>query len=252
MHNRTIFIGDVHGCLDELQELLHLIAFDPILDRCIIVGDLVDRGPHSANTVKWCRGNNIESVLGNHDEKYVRFHIHQKKFQETGKPVPMSLSPAKLSIYNDLVESGMISWLSDLPTYIEIPEMNLVVVHAGVLPHDTSRARLHTRRAHMYARFIDPSTNKMLALDVEHQQPPGSVHWTELYKGPENVIYGHHAHSFTEPHVTVHESNVRTIGIDTGCCFGGSLTALVLEGNSPNFETKFVQVPAKKLYHSLR
>lgn len=254
LKQRIIFIGDVHGCLNELQGLLNKVRFDPASDRCIIVGDLVDRGPYSVDTVKWCKGNNIEVVLGNHDDKYVRYHQHALLEQETGKKNPMSLGINKEIIYNGLVETGLLGWLAELPTYINIPEINTCVVHAGVLPTSPQiKASEHPRRTHLYMRFVEPTTAKMLALDVEHEQPKGSVHWTEIYNGKENIIYGHHAHSFTNPHVTLHESNIRTIGIDTGCCFGGTLTALLIEqGEDENFVGRSVSINAYKVYTALK
>lgn len=250
-NGRIIVIGDVHGCLNELIGLVNKVGFTPGgSDRCIIVGDLVDRGPYSVDTVKWCKANDIEVVIGNHDDKYVRYHEHElKKWNNPKYKNPMTLSQDKSVIYSDLVETGLIPWLAHLPSWIFLEDYNAYIVHAGLLPDNQSKLEFHPRRAHLYSRFFHEQTNKMLALTTEHVQPNNSVHWTELYRGNENIIYGHHSFSFHTPKVITHESNARTIGIDTGCCFGGNLTALVLEGNSKDFEANFVQVPAKKQYH---
>lgn len=254
LEKRTIVIGDVHGCLNELQGLLRKVSYDSETDRCIIVGDLVDRGPHSVDTVKFCKAHNIEVVLGNHDDKYVRYHEHQKKSQGSSDyKNPMHINENKTVIYNGLVETGLISWLGTLPTFINIPEINSVIVHAGINPSNLTSVAFHDRRSHLYSRFFQPQTKKMLSITEDHVQPQGSVHWTELYKGNETIIYGHHAHSLKDAHVVLHESNVRTIGIDTGCCFGGCLTALLIEpGSDRDFVGSFVSVPAKKEYAALR
>jgi len=254
LDKRLIVIGDVHGCLNELQGLLNKVRFDSSSDRCIIVGDLVDRGPHSVDTVKFCKASGIEVVLGNHDDKYVRFHAHASKaLADTSYINPMSMGLNKREIYSGLVETGLVSWLGTLPTFINVPEINACIVHAGINPSSTGPVGSHDRRSHLYSRFFQPQTKKMLSITEDHVQPQNSVHWTELYNGNENIIYGHHAHSLKDAYVVLHESNVRTIGIDTGCCFGGCLTALLVEaGSDKDFVGSFVSVPAKKEYAALR
>jgi bis(5'-nucleosyl)-tetraphosphatase (symmetrical) len=249
--DRTIVIGDVHGCLNELIGLVNKVGFTPGgSDRCIVVGDLVDRGPYSVDTVKWCKAHNIEVVIGNHDDKYVRYHEHELKKQDNPNyKNPMNFGFDKLGIYSGLVETGLIPWLAQLPSWIFLEEYNTYVVHAGLLPDNLSKLEFHPRKAHLYSRFFHEHTNKMLSLNSDHKQPNNSVHWTDLYNGNENIVYGHHTFSLDDPKIVTHQSNARTFGIDTGCCFGGNLTALILEGNSKDFEVKFVQVPAKKQYH---
>ena len=69
---RTILIGDVHGCIDELQDLLREVGFVPGEDRVVLVGDLVAKGPDSQAVVQLCRERGFEAVLGNHDAFLLR------------------------------------------------------------------------------------------------------------------------------------------------------------------------------------
>lgn len=253
MSTRTIVIGDVHGCLNELQGLLNKARYAPGIDRCIIVGDLVDRGPYSVDTVKWCKANDIEVVIGNHDDKYVRYHEHElKRESNPSYKNPMNFGINKHEIYSGLVETGLIPWLAQLPSWLYLEEYNAYVVHAGLLPDNLTKLEFHPRRAHLYSRFFNEHTTKMLSLTEDHVQPANSVHWTNLYKGNENIIYGHHLFSFDAPHIVKNKNSARTIGIDTGCCFGGKLTAFILEGDTPEFAETYVQVNAKKTYYDIR
>ena len=62
---RTIIVGDVHGCIDEFDELVNLVSYDKTRDRLILLGDLIDRGPDSVAVVKRAREMNLECVMGN-------------------------------------------------------------------------------------------------------------------------------------------------------------------------------------------
>ena len=69
---RHIFIGDIHGCLDEFNELLNKLSYDPKEDRLILLGDLIDRGPDSVGVVRKARELRLECVMGNHEHKYIK------------------------------------------------------------------------------------------------------------------------------------------------------------------------------------
>lgn len=83
-------IGDVHGCLDELKELVVKCNFEPNIDKLIFVGDLVNKGPYSSEVVKYVRSIGAYCVMGNHDEALL------EKISQ-GEPFP-----AKYSYANDL------------------------------------------------------------------------------------------------------------------------------------------------------
>ena len=116
---RHIVIGDVHGCLVEMVELLaRLIPGSS--DNVYFLGDLVDRGPHSAECIKLIIELQKSSqagyhcVLGNHDEKYIRWFKHELNRELTGKANPMEFGEDKLATV-EMLTSEDIAWLSKLP-----------------------------------------------------------------------------------------------------------------------------------------
>ena len=118
---RTIVIGDLHGCFDEATELLDRLAVDKA-DRVIFAGDLVDRGPKPRECVELAM--RYECVLGNHEEK----HLQQRKRKDA------DLSPEHLKTRRAL-EDVHFEYFAKLPTFIRLPEHGAVVVHAGVMPN---------------------------------------------------------------------------------------------------------------------
>ena len=120
--------------------------------------------------------------------------------------------------------------------------MNWWVVHAGCLP----KIPVEKQAAGdlMRTRGINPSTGKMVPLG--HSDEATAVMWPEAWDGCESIVFGHA--SFDEPyiHTKVNYNNLVTcVGIDTGCYYGGRLTALIIEDS----HISFVDVPAKKVYY---
>lgn len=247
---RTIVVGDVHGCLDELKALLDKVKYTPGSDRFIVAGDLVDRGPDSAGVVKFVRAHG-ECVLGNHEGKLLRRWRHIRKAQRDPRyKIPMRPDADQESTITQLSEQDL-NWLSALPTYLRLPEHNIVIVHAGMVP---GRAPEHQQSEILtMARFLcKENTNKMLPLAMPgFRQPANSQYWAELYDGSEDVIFGHNVVGLDKPQTWAgNASRGSCYGIDTGCVFGGKLTAVLLPSDttiSPE-ALVYVQVPAQKAY----
>lgn len=111
---RTIFIGDVHGCLEELKEMVKALGVGSS-DRVICLGDLVNKGPDSIGVIRYVYSSGFKSVVGNHDLKYRQNYL--------------AISP-----YHDwyrLLEKEIHSWYVNLPFFIE--EEDFIVVHAGMV-----------------------------------------------------------------------------------------------------------------------
>ncbi len=89
MKKLIVAVGDVHGCIEEFQELLKTLQYNKDQMRLVLLGDLVDRGPDSAGCVKLARRLNLECIQGNHEEKHLRWRQHEIKRQNTGKSNPM-------------------------------------------------------------------------------------------------------------------------------------------------------------------
>ena len=214
MH-RTIVIGDLHGCYDEALELLDRLAVTSE-DRVIFAGDLVDRGPKPRECVELAMRH--EAILGNHEEK----HLQQRKRKDE------DLSPDHLATRRAL-EDEHYDYFKRLPTFIRIPECRAVVVHAGVLPNVEIEKQDSYHLLH--AQCVRPPEKKSF---WPSKAPSTHTFWTNHWKGPERVIFGH----------TVTDKPLVTdfaVGIDTGCAFGGALTAVVL----PTWE--IVSVPSHQV-----
>jgi len=269
---RTIVIGDVHGCLEELEELMDKVNYQRGQDEIVFVGDLMDRGPDPVGVVHYVRqmqANNpdVVCVQGNHEEKHVRWARHEKKRIGTGKKNPMSPFDEKKLREHNALRFDDLQWMEKLPTMHEITP-GWVVVHGGM---EAGRHILdQIDKSIIRCRYVDPRTGYMISADDPYAVPEGAVHWGEAWPGPENVIYGHFCERLGEVMIrgkATEKGQFAVYGIDTGCCFGGSLTAMVMEWldfcNVPpptRAETKtlsgpkisFVQVQAKAEYKAFK
>jgi Calcineurin-like phosphoesterase len=220
---RHIFIGDVHGCLDELRALLTKLSFRPKDDVVVLVGDLVAKGPDSAGVVAFAREMGLVAVRGNHDDAVMRV----QKAQRRGHPLERA-RPGHLRVARALRDVDA-AWLDALPLYLTLPVFNALVVHAGVVPglpvERQKPADLLTMRA------LTPHGQASPRLE-------DGVQWVTRYSGPEHVIFGHDALSGLQ-------RTAFASGLDTGCVYGRELTALILP------ENKLVSVPARRAYKEL-
>jgi hypothetical protein len=257
--SRVIVVGDIHGCYDELMNLLDVMKYREGQDRLIFAGDLVDRGPESAKVVAWVREAQTRSnglttaIVGNHDEKYFRWYKHcLKQRTHPNYRIPMHpLSSEKSKIYASLSDEDL-AFLGSLPIFLHLTDINWVVVHAGLEPAKSLENQDNGKMTHI--RYVMPDTFKAVSLDSNMQPPSGSVYWTECYQLPFNVVYGHNVHSLSEPKIDTLSSGVQLVGLDTGCCFGGKLTAMVLPEvkGEPVTKANFFSVQAETAYVSRR
>ena len=244
---RFIFIGDVHGCKEELQELLSKVEFKQGEDDLIFVGDLVDRGPESPGVVKMARQLGARSSFGNHEDKHARWRVWEDKIRSgnASKNPMRRFDDDRLAEHNALDDDD-IAYINAMPKLIR-PNPNWIVVHAGfestgVPPDEQSRSTI-CRVRNVDANGRMATNNKNPLIDVA-----GSVPWAVQWKGPENVVYGHAVHSLEYPRIDHHDGYI-CYGIDTGCVFGGHLTALVVASEKlPDV----VQVKAKREYSPWR
>lgn len=260
---RTIFIGDIHGCLDEFQELVAKLALTSE-DRVICVGDFMDKGPDPVGCVRFARRQGFEAVIGNHEEKHLRWRNHEDR--KKGNPDyvnPMRPLPEKYLWHNSELSDADVSWLRALPLFIE-PLPGWVVVHGGLFRGMTLEQHLADKKAKskiLRLRWVHRETGEFMATQYTEDGkglavPDDAVHWTALYDGAYNVVYGHEAHSLSKARVDHMPQDVECYGIDTGCVHGGHLTALVLGPpkpkplavSPPSPSVSYVQVKAKRVY----
>jgi diadenosine tetraphosphatase ApaH/serine/threonine PP2A family protein phosphatase len=205
---RTIVIGDVHGCLDELKDLLRAVAAKPE-DRMISVGDLICKGPDSRGVVEWAMETaNLECILGNHELRFLNCWR---------RGVVPDIKPYDLDAYRQFggrYEDAM-RFLARWPLTASGP--GFLVVHAGFDP----------REGLEWQSSVSLTTLRRLK---DTGEP-----WYERYTDSTLVVYGHWA----KPEPAVRRN---AIGLDTGCVYGGALTALILP------ERRLVSVPARRVY----
>jgi serine/threonine protein phosphatase 1 len=194
---RTVIIGDIHGCFDELCDLLDAVELRPD-DLLVSVGDLVDRGPAPGDVVRLFRERpHSVAVMGNHERKHVRgiFSYAQEI--------------TRLQLGDRYAET--VDWMRTLPYYFE--DEHVRVVHAAML----SGVPLAAQREEILCGSTS-GERELAALF-----PDG--YWHEHYTDAKPVVFGHHV-TGREP--TVRDG--RIFGLDTGACHGWNLTALCVPG----------------------
>jgi diadenosine tetraphosphatase ApaH/serine/threonine PP2A family protein phosphatase len=219
---RHAFVGDVHGCLSELDALLKKLKLGSA-DRLIFVGDLCAKGPDSQGVVQRVRELGAACVRDN-DEAVLR--IRRSRLQGYEPPRPPKKAHLKVA---EALEPADWEWLESLPLYLEMPEIGVNVVHAGVVPGKPI-SKQHPDDL-MTMRTIRPEGTASPRLE------DGAL-WAPKYVGPPHVIFGHDA-------ISGLQRERFATGIDTGCVYGRELTALVLPGH------ELVQVHAKRTYKEL-
>ena len=161
--SRLVAIGDVHGCLKELEELLKLIQ-PSVKDLVVFLGDLVDRGPDSKGVVDCVRELQLTypyvfSVLGNHCEKHVRAEYHL----ELSRYNPGYKNPIKVRSFFDETHLSLLHddlvWLAACPDSIVLVDKytnwRRILTHAGLLPKNW---RNQPTKGLIRNRYVDPKT----------------------------------------------------------------------------------------------
>jgi protein phosphatase len=239
-HGPFDIIGDVHGCFDELVELLRQLghgvdetAFtvQPANGRKLVfVGDLVDRGPKVSQVLKLVM-NAVASgvalcVPGNHDAKLMR-KLRGREVQITHG---LAESLAQLANEPEDFRKLIAEFIDDLVSHYVLDDGKLVVAHAGMKESMQGRGSGAVREFALFGETTGETDEFGL---------PVRYNWAAEYRGTAMVVYGHTP--VPEP-----EWLNRTINIDTGCVFGGKLTALRYP------EKELVSVPAKQTYAESR
>ena len=218
-----VIIGDVHGCYDELDELLRECGCEREDVATVFVGDLVNKGPKNAEVVKRARELGAHSVRGNHDEVCLR---HWQNYVEGRAPLP-----TEFEWMLDL-DSDDLQWLYDLPFSLTLPSANAIVVHAGLLPGKPLPEQSYDAMLHMR----DVSFQEGSKWVWHKKGAEGSVPWAGEWAGPEHVYFGHDA-------IRKLQQYPLATGLDTGCVYGGKLTAVF-----PQEGGRLVQVDAHTVH----
>ncbi len=258
----TYAIGDIQGCVVPFEELLDDIQFDPAKDQLWLTGDLVNRGPHSLETLRMVRnfGDSVITVLGNHDLHLLAVAEGIRSIRSTDSLQPILRAPDR---------EELLHWLRHLPMAYADWELKTLMTHAGIYPgwgpsrlirlaaevETALRGTHHVRfLREMYGseprkwhrkltgwkrlRFITNALTRMRfvdadrCLDFDQKGPPGSqpprlMPW---YQHPRmkcdgwRIVYGHWS-------ALGYSRQGNIISLDSGCVWGGALTSVRLDGN---------------------
>jgi protein phosphatase len=225
-------IGDIHGCFDELQSLLGLLGYDPETGEppagrtAIFLGDLVDRGPKSPEVLHLVmsmqRAGHALCVPGNHDIKLMRY----LKGGDIKLTHGLDLTIEQLSHEPESFRQEVANWIDSLVSHYVLDQGKLVVAHAGMLESMQGRGSGRVREFALYGETTGETDE--FGLPVRYA-------WAQDYRGAAAVVYGHTP--VPEP-----EWLNNTLCLDTGCVFGGKLSALRYP------EREIVSVVAEETY----
>ena len=260
MQNPIAIVGDTHGCFDEFLELeAKLLKQYPGI-RILLVGDVLDKGPKQLELLQHIIDRGYEMVLGNHEEKHVRFKRHDKEKGPKNNPMRIARAKRETREHNTVATRGRFAetneamtdeqyeWLKQLPFAIEIPEYNVTIVHAGVsgslreLPLNVAITKFSGKYKKIFGtvlwtRFIGKDSGNPKSLGKEAVDDP---YWAEAYDGRfGQIVFGHQPFSDT-----AYFKNA--IGVDTGCALGNKLSAVVFD----NGNCEVISVPALRAYES--
>ena len=267
----TYVVGDVQGCYQTFKKLITKFQFDPQNDHIVFAGDLIARGPDSLAVTQWVleHKDSCSAVLGNHDLNFlaVTCGLREPKSEDRIQP-----------LLESSISGPLVDWYRQCPLAMDLAKYGVLVVHAGVWPgfdRETLMSELDlvhqvllsstwvNSLASMYGntpahyndavinddrvrflinactrmRFIDTSS---LALDFNCKEspdmaPPHLTAWMDIAQRvaiDRTIVFGHWAKLNGSRH------NEQCIALDTGCVWGGHLTALRLE------DRRRIQVPA--------
>ncbi len=212
---RLIVYGDIHGCYDELVELRKKIK--PCFgDLEVCTGDFITRGKKSIETLRYLQKNNIKSVIGNHEDKIIRYLNHEKSIKKN----PVKLNKDEEKIVKRL-NSRDINFLYSLPLFMKFGK--ITIIHAGLQnQYNLDNLSKSEKSKILRLRFVTKD-NKFIPFGEENSD---SVFWSDIYDGKQGfVIYGHQW--FDSVNI-----DTNSLGIDTGCVYGNKLSGAVF--NSPD------------------
>ncbi len=212
MGSRTIVVGDIHGCYDELVQLLDKAGLQDS-DRVVSVGDLITKGPKNREVLQlFMSDKRFSAVLGNHDlalrRRWNGEHIKLKAAQ---KATHKELKGEK-DIYTPFLNA--LPFVIDLETHL--------VVHAGLRPN-----------VELYSQTTEDLT-QLRTLGPDRESNDGTP-WYQVYNGEKTVLFGH----WPAPKP---RRGPKAICLDTGCVYGYNLTAYIIETE------EFVSVSAARAY----
>lgn len=239
-------IGDVHGCANEFADLLDLVETQFPTAIKIQLGDLLHKGPDSSGAVEIARTRLDGFVIGNHEEKHLRWLAHERAGREHGMKnisdyATVNLTPDQ----EDFITNQSLFYFQD-------QQDHLLIVHGGIagktkrLPAQsrwylTSASDKKYYKHLLFTRYQD-ATGNPVALGSEQ---PDDKWWADVYDGRFGTcMYGHQSYDPSDvPAVYPH-----ALGVDLGCVYGNKLCAAIMR-DGQHIETLTVDAQAKYRNH---
>lgn len=271
----TYVLGDIQGCYDQLRKLLDQLAFDPAKDQVWFVGDLVNRGPKSLKVLRFVRklGDSAVTVLGNHDLHLLAMACGNKRDKDSASLQPILDAPDR---------DKLIHWLRHRPLLHQDKALGFTMIHAGLPPQWNMKTAVACAREveavlqgkdhrkyfkAMYGNepsLWDPGLKEMERwrfitncftrlrycstsgqLGLKQKGPPGSqksdyLPWFSHPKRAtrkDKVLFGHWS-------TLGYQVQNNTWSLDSGCLWGGKLTALRIDLKKP--KPRFLSCPGQQ------
>ena len=219
LHGPFDIIGDIHGCYDELVMLLEKLGYiknesgiycHPFGRQAAFLGDLCDRGTKNTEVLRlvmdMVNSGNAIAVPGNHDVKLLKY-LRGKNLQKTHG---LDITISQLDAAGEDFRNEVTSFLDGLVSHYVLDDGKLVISHAGIKEKYIGRGSMRVRDFCLYGETTG---------ETDEYGLPVRLDWAADYRGRTTVVYGH------IPQTEVQALN-GTYCIDTGCVFGGKLTAL--------------------------
>lgn len=235
IHEPLDIIGDIHGCCDELEILLDKLGYikgdsgyiHSDGRKAAFLGDFCDRGNRNADVLRivmdMVKSGNAIAVPGNHDVKLLKY-LRGKKISMTHG---IDKTIAEIEAQGDKFKSEVAEFIDSLISHYILDDGKLVIAHAGLKQEYIGRASARVREFCLYGETTGETDEFGL---------PVRLDWTVDYRGHATVVFGHIAGREVK-------SLNGTVCIDTGCVFGGKLTAYRYP------EKEIVSVDALKVYY---
>jgi len=238
-HGPFDVIGDIHGCGDALEDLLARLGYvhgqgwalrHPEGRKAVFLGDLVDRGPRSVEVLRtvmaMVEAGSALCVPGNHDVKLLKKLRGRQVQIRHGLQETLDQIAALPEEERGAFEEQVAAFIDGLVSHYVLDDGRLVVAHAGMKETMQGRGSGKVRQFALYGETTGETDE--FGLPVRHD-------WAAEYRGQAMVVYGH------TPAPKAEWLN-RTLCLDTGCVFGGKLSALRYP------ELELVDVPAREIY----
>ena len=287
-NRRLLILGDIHGMNSALTKLLKKVRFNPERDHIIAAGDMINKGPNSAAVVSHLMSLNASAVRGNHEDRVLLALAGAQARQsatanENGEPV-FDAEGAKGDLKTGRkLSDEHVRWLTQLPLILSIDELDMFVVHAGLVPGVKPEKQdpwaVMNMRTLLYQRpelrrsLAAPDSDSDLDSDSEEVEEDEDEDEEDYIMGDDQLVVPIDTHkgkkwsrawnqrqSSRSKHArrtVVYGHDARrgltlgkyTFGLDSGCVAKGQLTAMIVEadGEEGAWKSKIEQVNCKKL-----